>query len=140
MENVQTRRQFLQTAGTVAAAGALPVASFANVHVQGSDEIRVALVGCGGRGGGAASNAMNAKGGSQKLVAMADVFQDRLDSCYGNLVERHKDKMDVPKDRQFIGFDAYKKLMDALKPGDIVEVVIEDSDDHDLFGVPLDPK
>ena len=120
MENVQTRRQFLQTAGTVAAVGALPVASFANVHVQGSDEIRVALVGCGGRGGGAASNAMNAKGGSQKLVAMADVFQDRLDSCYGNLVERHKDKMDVPKDRQFIGFDAYKKAMDALRPGDVV--------------------
>jgi len=120
MENLQSRRQFLQSAGAIAAAGAMPAASFANVHVQGSDEIRVALVGCGGRGGGAAANAMNAKGGSQRLVAMADVFQDRLDSCHRNLSERHAAKMDVPKERQFVGFDAYKQAMDALRPGDVV--------------------
>jgi len=90
------------------------------VHAAGSDEIRVALVGCGGRGGGAAVNAMSAKGGNIKLVAMADAFQDRLSSCYDNLTKDYGKTMDVPPDRRFVGWDAYKHAMDLLRPGDVV--------------------
>ena len=74
----------------------------------------------GPNGSGAAVNAVNAKGGGIKLVAMADAFKDRLDSSYGNLTQNIADKMDVPADRKFIGFDAYKHAMDCLRPGDVV--------------------
>jgi predicted dehydrogenase len=89
-----------------------------HVHAQGSDQIRIALIGCGGRGTGAAGNAMR-QSGPPKLVAMADVFQHRLDRSVNELQRNFKDQMDVPKDRQFIGFDAYQKAMDCLKKGDI---------------------
>jgi predicted dehydrogenase len=80
----------------------------------------VALVGCGGRGTGAAADALSVKHGPVKLVAMADVFQDRLDASVKNLAgDGMTDKMDVPKDRQFVGFDAYKKAIDCLRPGDV---------------------
>jgi predicted dehydrogenase len=120
MSNTPSRRQFLQLAGTLAGASVLPSLGLGSVHIQGNDEIRVALVGCGGRGGGAAANAFSTRTGPVKLVAMADVFQDRLDSCYRNLSQRHADQMDVPKERQFVGFDSYKHAMDALRPGDVV--------------------
>ncbi len=54
-----------------------------------------------------------------KLVALADVFENRVQSTYKGLKERFADKVDVPADRQFVGFDAYQKAMDCLKPGDI---------------------
>lgn len=118
--NFPTRRQVLQAAGGLAAAATLPGFRFHGVH-NGSDEtINVALVGCGGRGSGAAVNAVNVKQGPLKLVAMADVFADRLKGSYDNLSKGYKDKIDVPAERQFLGFDAYKKAMDCLKPGDIV--------------------
>ena len=91
-----------------------------HVHAAGGDLIQVALVGCGGRGTGAAANALAAKGGPLKLVAMADVFEDKLNGSYENLKRGNGDKMDVPQDRKFIGFDGYKKAMDCLKAGDIV--------------------
>jgi hypothetical protein len=119
--NLPTRRQVLQATGTLAAGAALSGFRFPEVHVSGSDMIQVALVGCGGRGGGAAVNALNTTSGPIKLVAMADVFHDRLDQTYGNLMgDAMAKKVDVPKERQFIGFDAYKHAMDALKPGDVV--------------------
>lgn len=93
---------------------------FPDVHVSGADTIQVALVGCGGRGGGAAANAMSTKSGPIKLVAMADAFQDRLKGTFDNLKGSYEKQMDVPEDRKFIGFDAYKHAMDALKPGDVV--------------------
>jgi len=114
-----SRRQFLQATGTLAATTLLPKVSLPNVHVQGSDLIQVALIGCGGRGGGAAMNALSTKGAT-KLVAMADVFKDRLDSCYDNLQKAAPDKVDVPAERRLVGFDAYKQAMDALRPGDVV--------------------
>ncbi len=114
-----SRREFLRTTGTVAAAGLLPGLA-RGFHLQGSDEIRVALVGCGGRGSGAAVNAVSVKSGPVKLVAMADVFQDRLDSSYQNLQENIKDRMDVPPARRFVSFDGYKQAMDCLRPGDVV--------------------
>lgn len=112
-----SRRQFLQATGGLAAAATLPNLSWA--HVQGGDTIQVAAVGCGGRGGGAIANALSTKSGPVKLVAMADVFEDRLKSTHDNLVKNFSAQMDL-KDRKFTGFDGYKQAMDALKPGDVV--------------------
>lgn len=115
-----SRRQFLQATGGLAAATALSGFRFPNVHVQGSDMIQVALVGCGGRGSGAAVNAVSTTSGPIKLVAMGDLFEDRLKSSYDNLSKNLGDKMDVPPERRFLGFDAYEKAMACLKPGDVV--------------------
>lgn len=115
-----SRRDFLKAAGTVAAASALSAASVPHVHAAGSDLIQVALVGCGGRGSGAAADAMSTqKLGPIKLVAMADAFSDRLRSSYNGLSRELGSQMDVPEDRRFVGFDAYRKAMDCLKPGDV---------------------
>ncbi|HEV2210325.1 MAG TPA: gfo/Idh/MocA family oxidoreductase [Verrucomicrobiae bacterium] len=114
-----TRREFIKTTGRLAAASALAGVTLPHVHAAGSELIQVALIGCGGRGTGAAANALNVKRGPTKLVAMADVFRDRLDSSYSTLTRDCGDKVDVPEDRKFIGFDAYQKAMDCLKPGDI---------------------
>ena len=115
-----SRRDFLKTTGTVAAASALSGVAIPAVHAAESHLIQVALVGCGGRGTGAASNALSVNNGPIKLVAMADVFKDRLDDSYENLKKAHSDKLDVPEDRKFIGFDGYKKAIDCLKAGDVV--------------------
>jgi predicted dehydrogenase len=119
-QSLPSRRQFLQATGTLAAASVLPSLGLTSVHAQGSDLIQVAVVGCGGRGGGAVANALSTKSGPVKLVAMADVFADRLKSCHDNLSKEFAKQMDVPADRQFLGFDAYKQAMDCLKPGDVV--------------------
>ncbi len=118
--NVTTRRDFLRTTGTFAAASALAGVAIPRVHAAESNTIQIALVGAGGRGTGAASNALSVKTGPVKLVAMADVFDNRLKSSFEGLKGQHADKMDVPEDRKFIGFDSYKKAMDVLKPGDLV--------------------
>lgn len=120
-----TRRQFIQTSSAAAVAAAVPsltkAAGFeSGVHTQSTQTIQVALVGCGGRGSGAAVNAVSVKNGPVKLVAMADVFQDRLDASYDHLSKGYAKSVDVPKSRQFVGFDAYKKAMDCLRPGDVV--------------------
>jgi predicted dehydrogenase len=92
-----------------------------SVYAAGSDTIQVALIGCGGRGTGAAANALSSKGGGIKLVAMADVSEGRLKDSFKQLHgdEGRRESVDVPADRQFLGLDAYKKAMDCLKPGDI---------------------
>ena len=119
-KNGATRRDFLKTTGTVAAASALAGVAVPSVYVAGSDVINIGLVGCGGRGTGAAANALSAKGGPLKLVAMADVFKDRLDSSHGTIKAEHPDKVDVPDDHKFIGFDGFKKAIEAVGPGGIV--------------------
>ncbi len=107
-----SRRDFLKTssvaASTAALAGGLSLARSA--HAAGSDVIKIALIGAGGRGTGAANQLMNADA-NVKLVAVADAFQDRAESSVKNLTKAHKDQVDVPADRQFSGFDAYKKAM-----------------------------
>lgn len=118
-KNQTSRRQFLQTTGGLAAASLLPNLAKAGVHTQGAGEIRVALIGCGGRGSGAAINAVSVKNGPVKLWAMADVFEDRMNGSWDNIKNQLGDKVDVPKDRRFLGFDAYKKAMDSLRPGDV---------------------
>ena len=118
--SLTTRREFIKTTGRIAAASALAGVAIPHVHAAGDDLIQVALVGCGGRGTGAANNALASKGGPTKLVAMADVFENRLADSFANVSKEKQDQVDVPQDRRFIGFDAYKKAMDCLKPGDVV--------------------
>src|ERR1051325_5801085 len=108
-----SRRSFL---GAATLAGmTLP-----HVHAAGNDTIQLALVGCGGRGTGATENALGIKNGPIKLVAMADVFPQKLSDSHGRLRGRFPSQMDVPQERQFIGFDGYRHAMDSLKPGDVV--------------------
>ena len=115
-----SRRTFLQTTGSVAAVSALSGVVVPSVHAAGDDTIRMALIGCGGRGTGAAANALATQAGPVKLVAMADVFKDKLDPSHEELKKQNGDKFDVPDARKFIGFDGYKQAMDCLKPGDVV--------------------
>ena len=114
-----SRREFIKTTGRVAAVSALAGVTLPHVFAAENNTIQIALIGCGGRGGGAADNALSVSTGPMKLVAMADVFEDQLKNAYNELVARHKERVDVPEDRRFIGFDGYKKAMDCLKPGDI---------------------
>lgn len=90
-----------------------------HVHASQDDTIRLALIGCGGRGTGAVQDAASSGAGPVKLVAMADLFQDRLDGSYNALKDALKDQIDVPPERRFLGFDAYAKAMDCLRPGDV---------------------
>jgi predicted dehydrogenase len=117
-----SRREFLKTTGKAAAAvSALAGVTLPHVHAQGSDQLKVVLIGCGGRGGGAAANALSVKKGSTKLVAMADVFEHKLNGTFGGLKNNPdiKDDVEVTNDSKFLGFDAYKKAMDMLRPGDV---------------------
>jgi len=114
-----TRREFIKTTGKFAAASTLANVAIPHVHAAGSDTIQVALIGAGGRGSGAAQNALSVKRGPVKLVAIADVFDDRLQKTLSGLQPKFASQTDVPPDRQFIGLDAYKKAMDCLKPGDV---------------------
>ena len=116
-----TRREFLKRTGTAAAATTILTAASPRVHAAEDNSIRVALIGCGGRGTGAALNALSVENGPQ-LVALADVFEKNLNSTYASLSGHNQvgSKVDVPEENKFIGFDAYKKAMDLLKPGDVV--------------------
>jgi len=118
-KSVTSRRKFLQNTGRMAAASALVAGAIPRVHAAEDDTIKVVLIGCGGRGTGAAANALAVKNGSIKLVAMADVFENKLNASYKNLKKNFSDQVDVPEDRKFIGFDGYKKAMEFLKPGDV---------------------
>ncbi len=114
-----SRRGFLKTAGGVAAASALAGAAVPRVHAAEDNTIRIVLVGCGGRGTGAAANALSVQNGPIKLVAMADVFENRQATSYANLKKQFPHQVDVPEERKFIGFDAYQKAMDCIEPGDV---------------------
>ena len=116
----KSRREFLKNSGRVAAASALVAGVVPKVHAAEDNTIRVALIGCGGRGTGAAANALSVPNGPIKLVAMADVFDNRLKSSYENLNRTFSEQIDVPAERKFVSFDGYKSAMDCLKPGDVV--------------------
>jgi len=118
-QNSTSRREFLKNTGRIAAVSTLAAGFVPRMYAGENNTINLALVGCGGRGSGAASDALSVKRGPIKLVAMADVFPGRLADSYKNLKADHGDKVDVPEDRRFVGFDAYRKAMDCLKPGDI---------------------
>jgi len=114
-----SRREFLKLGGTAAAGSAIAAMSLPRAYADDTNTIRLALIGCGGRGSGAAVNAFDSPYGPVKLVAMADLFENRLAGSHKALSAKYAEKMDVPKERQFVGFDAYKKAIDCLKPGDI---------------------
>jgi len=113
-----SRRKLLQTTG-LATAATLAGSMVPAVHAAGSDLVQLALVGCGGRGSGAALNALSTTSGPIKLVAMADAFEDRLSKSYASLSKQKPKQVDVPGERKFVGFDAYQKALDSLKPGDV---------------------
>jgi predicted dehydrogenase len=102
-----TRRDFIKTTAAVSLAAALP--RIPGAYAAGTDLIRVGVVGCGGRGTGAAIDCLNAASGVE-VVAMHDLFQDRIDSSLQEIKKAHPDKIKVPPDRMFTGFDGYKKL------------------------------
>jgi predicted dehydrogenase len=118
-DNSISRRTFLRNTSVLMAAAAATPAVVRPGYTAEANEIKVALVGCGGRGTGAAAQAL-ATAGPVKLVAMADVFENRLDSSLANVVSSQGAKVDVPKERAFVGLDGYKKAMDALPPGGVV--------------------
>lgn len=127
-ENKNSRREFVKTTAMLTGgAMALPLMSKANFFSGADNIIKVALIGCGGRGTGAALQACLSKQ-NVKLVAMADAFRDRIDSCYKTLTKDDlsdwtgtagniKSKIDVPEERKYTGFDAYKK---AIADADVV--------------------
>ncbi len=114
-----SRRQFLTDSSRLAGVSALAGMTLPHVHAAENNTIQLALVGCGGRGTGAAENALGVKNGPIKLVAMADVFPAKLADSHGRLRKQFAAQIDVPEDRKFIGFDGYRKALDCLKPGDI---------------------
>jgi len=110
-----SRRSFLRR-GSAAVAGSALIGSLAPERyafgASNNDTLKVALIGCGGRGSGAANQALSTyRDGPIKLVAMADIHEDRLNSALGNLQKTHADRMDVPKERQFLGFDKFKEAI-----------------------------
>lgn len=112
-DQTTSRRQFLK-AGTVASVGTLAALSASSVHAGGNDVIKVGIVGCGGRGTGAAAQALRADKNC-KLVAMADAFADRLELSLQNL-KGQKDlteKLAVADDHKFVGFDCHEKLLES---------------------------
>lgn len=106
------RRQFLKKSSTVALGAAIIGSSARTVHAAGSDEIRFVVVGCGGRGTGAAQQIMNTKG-NVKLVAVSDAFERNASSLIRSLSGQYKEKIDVPQERVFAGLDSYKKAIDV---------------------------
>ncbi len=119
IQGTTTRREFIKTTGKLAAVSALANATIPSIHAAGSDLIQVALIGCGGRGGGAAANALSVKRGPVKLVAMADIFPERLEKDLNNLQQQYASQVDVPRGSPVHRLRRLQKAMDCLKPGDI---------------------
>ena len=118
-ENQSSRRDFLKTSSVAVGAGLLAGSALpANAYAGGDDMIKIGLIGCGGRGTGAAAQALSTQG-QVKLIAMADAFGDNLEKKHGVLQRQFGDKVQVPKERRFTGFDAYQKLVD-IKELDVV--------------------
>jgi predicted dehydrogenase len=114
-----SRREFLKRTGSGLAGAALAGALGARAYAGEDNTIQVALVGCGGRGTGAAAQALSTKGPT-KLWAMADVFSNRLQASFNNLSRQFPKQVDVSPDRRFLGLDAFKKAIDALDDGGVV--------------------
>jgi predicted dehydrogenase len=117
-ETTTSRRDFLEL-GTGALAGLTLAGPLGARAGAGDDEIPVALVGCGGRGTGAAANALMTKG-PVRLVAVADVFPDHMERAITGLTPQFGERMDVPPARRFAGFEGYRQAIDAVAPGGVV--------------------
>ena len=116
IKDATSRRTFLKDSGGIAGVSTLAGITLPYVHAAENNTIQLALVGCGNRGTGAAENALGIKNGPVKLVAMADVFPQKLSDSHGRLRGRFASQMEVPQERQFIGFDAFSKAIDNVFP------------------------
>ena len=124
MKSIQSRREFVKKTSLIAGSlAALPFVSKSQpVNTSVDDAIKIALIGCGGRGTGAAMQALLTKQ-NVKLVAMADAFRDRVDQCFNALTDADNeegnvsDRVAVPEENKFVGFDGYKK---AIALADVV--------------------
>ncbi len=114
-----SRRDFLKTSAQAAAGAALAQAIAARSYAAEDNTIKIALIGCGGRGTGAALQALSTKGPT-KLWAMADFFPERLQSSLKSITQKAAGQVDVPPDRQFVGLEGFKKAMDTLEKGGVV--------------------
>lgn len=116
MKIENSRRDFIKTSALVT--GGLMTSPFVlpGAYAAPVNELKLAIIGCGGRGTGAAFQAL-ATGHNIKIVALADAFRDRLDTAYNALNEKYGDKLAVSEDMKFVGFDAYK---DAIAQADVV--------------------
>lgn len=114
-----SRRNFLKKTSGALAGAALTNAIGTRAYASERNTIEIVLVGCGGRGTGAAANALSTQGPT-RLVAMADVFDYRLESSLKNLSKQFGRQVDVPEDRRFLGMDAYRKAIDLIAPGGLV--------------------
>ncbi|MFM2095660.1 MAG: hypothetical protein RIS70_2784 [Planctomycetota bacterium] len=114
VQDPASRRDFLKTTGAavVASSVAASVSSARSVHAAGSDILKVGLIGCGGRGSGAASDAMRAED-NVRLTAIADLFPDQVERSKRLIAGAVGDKYAVPDSQCFSGFDAYKKVMET---------------------------
>lgn len=115
------RRQFLKQGGAFAlGAGVLATVPPHAVFAAQDSTIRLALIGCGGRGAGAVQDALSVPdAGPVKLYAMADLHENKLEGTLKSLQEKLADKVDVSADHKFLGFDGYRKAVDVLRPGDV---------------------
>src|SRR4029078_5531474 len=104
-----SRRDFIKTT-TAATLGLSLAPMMPGAYASGTDATRIGLIGCGGRGTGAVLNAFEGAEGV-KLVAMGDALADRGASSLAGLGKEHAAQIEVPKDRQFVGFDAYKHVL-----------------------------
>ena len=115
-----SRRRFLQQTSAAAFGTAVLGSMTPAVHAAEDNTIRLALIGCGGRGTGAVRDALSVQNeGPIQLYAMADLDKKNIDSRYKTIQRQFADQVDVPEDRRFVGFDAYKKAIDSLRPGDV---------------------
>lgn len=114
-----TRRRFLKASGTGIVSATLAAPFLSHTSQLGTSSVKIGLVGCGGRGTGAAANAMQTAGPT-RLWAMADVFPDRLENSHKILSNRFGTENEVPPSRQFLGFDAFKRVIDAIGEGNVV--------------------
>lgn len=103
----------------MAAGAAMLAAKPTGVFAADDQTIRLALIGCGNRGTGAVGDALNVPEGGAKLYAMADLSEDRLEKAHDVLQKKFGKKVDVSAGNRFLGFDAYRKAVDVLRPGDV---------------------
>src|SRR5438270_5607927 len=111
---VPSRRDFLKRSSALATGGAIvaSLGALPAVHAQGSEAVNVALIGCGGRGSGAALNAMKADP-NNRLTVMCDLFPDRLAQARKRLQTELGQQFRVTEDTSFSGFDGYKRVMES---------------------------
>src|ERR1041384_2547178 len=109
-----SRRDFLPPSAKAVAGAAVAGAVARPGYTSEDNTVKIALIGCGGRGTGAAAQALSTKGPTQ-LWAAADVFEHRVESSLKNISAQHGSQVAVPPERRFIGVDAYKEAMATLR-------------------------